>query len=897
MKFLEKVVDDLLVSTKDLSNYIVVIPGKRPLVFIKKILSEKGYTGFLPDFYTVEEIITEISGKLPLQGTALWLFSYEVYQKIFDDEDFGSFVKWFPTLQKDWDDILKFSENEKEVLDYMFAEEHIKNWGEILDDSPRKRFLDFWKKNNIFLPKLKQELQQHQYATSGMIHEEARKNMENFCIQTDKKFVLIGFNAFTPVEELLVRTLLQWDKAICYFQADHYYIDDERQEAGTFLRDHLKWKEFNEYRPFKWIENDFEKPKKIQVFEVSGNISQTKILPGIFKELKSPDLEDTALVLLDENLLPASLEALGDAGKINITMGFPLKNLEFSTAVKHLFHVQKQLQKSSKSYYYNDILAVLDAVPVLEEDRKIIDDFRKEITDKNMVYLSLQKLQEMLGPLSYFHLLLKKENTEEFLDEMIDFCFQLKFQKKNDDILFENISHFEKTFKVIRNLSSQYHFTIHTDTLEILINQIINTETIDFQGEPLEGLQVMGLLETRLLNFKNIIMLSVNEGKLPLGNTQSSYLPFDVRKRFGMHTFLENDSIYAYHFYRLLQDSENIFLLYNGQSSGINTGEKSRFITQIELESPHQIEEIVIENNSEPVEDTPMTIEKTPAVIQCLEEWKKRVSASHLTSYLYNPIQFYLNYILKTKETAEIEEELSQRNYGNLVHYSLEYLYSLKKCKILNLNDIDEIISKIDEGISHAVSKMNHQPEYYEKGMNYIHKNIARKVIEKIIGYDRNLVLEGHSLEIIDLERKIENIEYVLDPETKDTVVFMGFIDRIDRLDGTVRVIDYKTAKAKKLSLNFKDENALQTLFLKDDYKQAIQLCIYMYYLRNYSEFSGGPADAGIWSFAEVSKGVQMLSFVNGDENTAMQSIGYLIGQILNPEIPFIESVKKTYSA
>ena len=263
------------------------------------------------------------------------------------------------------------------------------------------------------------------------------------------------------------------------------------------------------------------------------------------------------------------------------------------------------------------------------------------------------------------------------------------------------------------------------ETLEVLINNLVNTETIDFKGEPLQGLQIMGLLETRLLNFKNVIMLSVNEGKLPLGNSQNTYLPFDVREKYNLHTFLENDSIYAYHFYRLIQESENVYLMYNALTSGVNTGEKSRFITQLEMESPHRIEEIIIENTSEPVDAQPIKIEKTSAVLKRLEEWKERVSASHLTGYLYDPVQFYLNYVLKTRESDEIEEELSQRNYGNLVHFSLQVLYEEIKGKKLSENDLQGLINQIDEALNISIEKLKHQPEFYQRGMNYVHKSIC----------------------------------------------------------------------------------------------------------------------------------------------------------------------------
>lgn len=892
--FLNRIITELLSQTRDLSQFTIVLPGKRPVVFIKRILAEQKYSGLLPDFLTIEELIQKIAGQQQIQGIALWLFAFDVYRNIYE-EDFSNFLKWFPTLLKDWDDILKFADDEREVLDYMFAEERIKNWGENLGEhtETRKRNLDFWRKMNVFLPELKKKLHEKGWATSGMIHKIARENLENFTQNTQDKLVFCGFNAFTPVEESLVRNLLQWGKAQCFFQADQYYIQDERQEAGKFLRKHLNWKEFNENRNFKWVDAEFSQPKNIKVFEVSGNITQTKVLPEIFKDIQSENLSDTAVVLLDENLLPASLDALNSVENLNITMGFPLKNLAFSNAVKHIFYIQKQLEKNTGSYYYNDILAVLEALPNDDGDAEIISKFNAEITERNMVYLSASRLQEMLGNLSYFELFQKAENAPQYLDLLVKFCLELKF-KNLDDIQFENISHFEKSFRIIKNQISTYIFPIKMETLEVLINNLVNTETIDFKGEPLQGLQIMGLLETRLLNFKNVIMLSVNEGKLPLGNSQNTYLPFDVREKHKLHTFLENDSIYAYHFYRLIQESENVYLMYNALTSGVNTGERSRFITQLEMESPHRIEEIIIENTSEPVDAQPIKIEKTSAVLKRLEEWKERVSASHLTGYLYDPVQFYLNYVLKTRESDEIEEELSQRNYGNLVHFSLQVLYERIKGNVLCEKDLYHLINQIDEAINISIEKLKHQPEFYQRGMNYVHKSIAKRVVENIIQQDLKLVREGNQLEIIDLEREFENLQFFLDDAKTDSVKFRGFIDRIDRLNGTLRVIDYKTGKAKNLNLTFvaRGNDKTETLLMDDKFKQALQLCIYLYYIQNQTDLKISQVEAGIWSFAEVSSGVQVLNFNDGDLHSAMISIKNLILEILNPEKAFEEKVK-----
>lgn len=902
MKFLNKIIDELQSQNKDLSVFNIIVPGKRPIVFIKQILKEKQYTGFLPTFYTIENIITEISEKQPVHGISLWLFSFGIYREIQPSEDFSTFLKWFPTLLKDWDDILKFSDNDKNVLEYLFDEERIKNWSENLGDAeqtPRKKFLNFWQKMNLFLPVLKQKLNEKNWATPGMIHESAKNKIEDFVKQTNQKFVFCGFNAFTPVEEKLVKNLLQYDKAQCFFQADEYYINDERQEAGKFLRTVKTWKEFNENRKFRWIENDFILQKEIKVYEVSGNITQTKVLPEIFKELHDEDFSKTAVVLLDENLLPASLDAMNTIENLNITMGFPLKNLGFSNAIKKLFYLQKQLSKKSSSYYYNDVLAVLEELPNDEKDQEIITNFKSKIEERNIVYISKKQLEEFLSTLSYFNLFEKQNSIVQFLDLLIDYCNHLKFNNL-DDIQYENISHFEKIFKIIKNQISPYSFDIDIETLEVLITHLVNSETIDFQGEPIKGLQVMGLLETRLLNFENIILLSANEGKLPPGNSQNTYLPFDVRKHFGLHTFLENDSIFAYHFYRLIQDSKQVHLLFNALNSGVNTGEKSRFITQIEIEDHHHtIENIIIENSSEPINQEPIRIEKTPKVIEKLEEWKERISASHLTSYIYNPIDFYLTKILKTKEANEIEEELSQRNYGNLVHFALQVIYDKFIGKKLISKDLEISNKVILEAIDTAIEKLKHQTEFYEKGMNFIHKSIAEKVIRNVLDYDKKLLEDGNSLEIISIENNFENIGFYLDDEKTDKVSFYGFIDRIDRLNGNLRIIDYKTAKTKNLSISApKKEEDIENLFFREDFKQAMQLCIYAYAVLNDEKIVDNVIECGIWSFAEVNKGVQNLHIFGESEisnqlvETPMKSVKNIIIDVLNPENDFVEIEK-----
>ena len=880
-------------------HYTLILPGKRPAVFIKRILSQKNYNGILPKFQTIDELISEISGLQVISGIPLWLFAYKVYQQVDSRETLQNFLKWFPTILKDWDDILKFSEGDKAVLDFMLSDERIKNWGELLgEDKPHRKNLNFWQRINHFLPLLKSKLLDEGLATSGMIHEKVKSTIENFAQSTDTNFVFCGFNAFTPVEEKLVKNLLQWDKAKCFFQADSYYLKDKRQEAGKFLREHQHWKEFNDSRPFNWITSHFSESKNIKVFEVSGNIAQTKLLPTILADLRehNPQLSNTAVVLMDENLLPPTLESLQHLVKsLNITMGFPLKNLSFSVAMKKLFYLQKQLEKSSSSYYHADIIPLLEELPAKKEDEAIIKNFLSQVQERNLVYLSKALFIELLGGLSYFTLLLKPDSTPQYLDLLIDFCKTSKESTKSD-IDYENITSFEKAFVSLKNQLHQYNFLFDVTTLEVLINQLVSTETIDFEGEPLSGLQVMGLLETRLLNFENVIMLSVNEGKLPLGRSQNTYLPFDVRKNFGMNTFLENDSIYAYHFYRLIQEAKNVYILFNGLASGGNTGEKSRFVTQIEMESGHDIQNFVVDSSSEPVPQELISMEKTPVVLERLELWKEKVSPSHLNAYLYNPLDFYLKYILKVGDPDELEEEISSRNFGNLVHYTLEHLYEDLVGKKLVAVDIKAIKSQVETGLDFIITeKLKHSPDYYKRGMNYIHKSVAKRTLDSIIQKDLEDLEAGNTIEILALESNFQS-DFALDESGTNKIHFNGFADRIDRFNGTLRILDYKTAKAGDLNVKPNPKKEESLLLFDKKYKQEVQLAVYAYCALHSGQFPDTEVLCGIWSFVTPSEGPKMLK-IDGDEyinksslELPMQSVKSIVAEILNPEIDFTEA-------
>ena len=901
MQFLEKVIHTLVEETQDLGEYSLVLPGKRPIVFIKKIIQEMGYTGFLPTFITIEELHAQIAKSIPVEGVALWLVAYDVYREYFQnhDENFSAFIKWYPTLQKDWDDILKHGQQDLKVLEYLYDEERIKNWaenlGNISPDSPRKKYLNFWKKAHQFLPLLKKKLKEKNWATPGMIHQDATEHMANFVENTKEKWVFCGLNALTPLEEKLIRALLQQDKARAFFHADAYYMNDPKQEAGHFLRNINRWPEFGAHRLFSWIENDFEREKNIQIVECPGNIAQTQYLRKYLNN--GIDEDDTAIVLMDENLLPATLDAVSAASSVNITMGYPLKNLSFSNAIKSVFHLQKQLTKNPKSYYYNDVLSVIEGLSFSEEEIEKGRIFKSELERKNKVYIKPDFLHHHFNDAPFYPLLLAHDSEKTLLQHLLDYIKSAKEKTQDNAILFENISVFERVLTTLLNWMSSVTFRIEVEAIEQLLAQLFNAESLNFEGEPLEGLQIMGLLETRLLNFKNIILLSTNEGKIPAAVTQNSFIPYEVRKHFNLYTFQEHDAIFAYHFYRLLQGAENIVLLYNSIPSGLNTGEKSRFITQIAYETRHlhKIEEIWIDSSSVHLEQREIIVEKTPAVMEKLHLWKKNVSASSLNNYIYNPYQFYLSKVLGANEVTEISEELSNRAYGTLIHNILETLYTPLCGRVLNENDLSFTQSQIDKAIEKAILNQKHELDFYSRGINYIHKALAEKTTKAIIEYDLNQIKNGHRLKIIALEKRFSALYFPLYDDASDAVYFQGSIDRIDVLDDTLRVIDYKSGKVSNpLHFNIKPDQ-INTHFSNQNHTQSLQLLIYLLALPHILEENYPDIKAGLWSLTSVKKGVH---YMNYDENTiqdAVQALRALLLEILNPDIPFIAQSEKRY--
>ncbi len=892
MDFIEKVVNDLLERNCDFSKTYIILPGKRPIVFFRKYFMEKGYEGFMPSFSTIEDFVLDYSGLVRIETIPLWLEAFRIQKKYINpDEKLDDFLKWIPTLLKDFNDIDIFSEAPFKVLDHLASIERIENWGETLDSGDNERLyhknIKFWENNRILYKELVGSLKEKRLGTQGMILSSAVENLKDTIIPSDEIFVFVGLNAITPKEEKVIKHFISHTLTLLYWDADEYYMKNTSQEAGLFLRSHIQWNYYAN-RDFQWIENKFSEPKNIHVVSTSQEVAQAKYAGNYLKTLTEEELQQTALVLCDETIFSSVMESLPENVKrVNITMGYPLKNSNLSSFFKQIFQLQIFREKNkSKGFYYYDVLSVLQN-PVINYD-PVVSGFISEIKNNNHVFISDSLIYEKLNSWELFFIFSSYEEPVQLIQRLYEYCTG-KFWELDDKqpVLKESYLRFKNLFSVLFSQLTQDVLIDNFSLLQTLYQHILNYEKLDFIGEPLEGLQLMGLLETRLLGFKNVVMLGVNEGILPVGKTDNSFIPFDVKKNYEINTFLENDAIYAYHFYRLLQHAENSILIYNNFTEGLNSGEKSRFISQLEFESKYKIKKIVASYSGNLQQEKKLVIKKTPALLEAIHQWlKEPVSPTHLTNYHYNPIGFYLQKILRIGEKQEMEEEMSPLSYGNLIHHTMEALYSPLKGNILTEKDLTLLLTKYPAQLNGYIEK-ELNPELFERGQNYLQKLLAEKTVEKIILRDLTDVRNGNEIFLKDIEKKI--ISTVEIPGI-GFIDLKGFIDRWDTFNGQDRIIDYKTSSVGALRFRSEKLNEIQNDL---NFKFFIQLIFYAYMMLN--EKLTDSVQVGIWSFKKPFRGTEFLQFDGNNLFTYSQTIELfkevtgIIQEIADPEIPFIE--------
>lgn len=893
-KFIENVVSELIKSNADLLHTTIVLPGNRPMLFFRKAFQKEIKNTILPKFLSIDDLVKEISGLQTVSQIQLWFSAYNSYKKTTEAPDeFENFLKWIPTLLKDFDDINTSLVNPKEIFDYLISVERIKKWGqenlEIGSNQLMAKHLHFWKMAADLFKQLNEDLLAENKAYRGLIYKKAVENLPEFMHNSEENFVFAGLNALSNAERKIIFELNKSGNSKLFWDSDIYYMNDENQEAGHFLR---KYKE--SLPDWNWETDEFSKPKKIQTVEIGKRVGQAKYLHKILNEIPDDEISETAVILADETLLSAVLSAIPKKiPKVNITMGFPLDKSSMAYFFRSIFELQMNREKlgNGKTFYYKNVLDVISNT-IFRDKKFDLTQLNRRIRKENRIFNTPAFLQEELKGSIYEALFEIHPDTNSFVRHLLDWIEEL-MQNKDIEINELDKEYVYRFSLLINQLSDElkdFNSIQNFKTLYILYTRILQNETISFVGEPLEGLQLVGLLETRLLDFENVIMTSVNDGVIPPGRTENSFIPYDIRKEMGMNTFTENDAVFAYHFYRLIQRAQNIDLLYNTEADGLDSGERSRFIAQIEYESPHKIEKKIAMPSFVAEMHQPLEILKTASVMEALGNWAENgISASSLANYLRNPIEFYQQQVLRISEFEDAEETVGARILGNIVHNSLEELYKPLLGKILVERDFDAILENSEQALIHSFEKEYGKGDYL-RGKNHLVYKIAHSFIQNVIKSDRQIAKNNEFI-IHELESKMETY---FELSNGKKVKLKGYIDRIDELSGVKRIIDFKTGSVTEQTLNLSSAK-LDNIFSDAKFSKPLQLIFYAHlYFGNREDLN---VQFGIYPLKSPKKGLIALKL----DGTAMfdaeillltqEHLSNLIEEILNPEIPFVEKL------
>lgn len=895
----------------------IILPNKRAKIFLlESFKSNLTQFTFAPQIKSIEDFIQEIAGIRSIDSIELLFEFYDTYLSVTKKEkqqSFELFSNWAKTLLQDFNEIDRYLLKPGHVFSYLQDIEVIKRWGIEMEDRTQliDNYLEFWKLLPLYYETFYGYLKNKGIGYQGLIYREAVANLDVFAGSIGKKrFIFAGFNALNQAEEKIIQYLISVNKASVYWDADAAFVNDPSHDTGLFIRRFINTWPYYKANPFEWIANDFSAEKNIQIIGTAKSIGQAKITAGLIEELISDEnfssLDKVALVLGDENMLIPVLHSLPESvGSLNITMGYSSKNNPIQVLIAKLFKMHANaLNRSETSYvfYYKDILDVLTN-PIVESyvsASELVETIKKN----NYTFITHQKvmaLQERQNDL--FRLLFQKWDRKpvEILESISAVLLLVKANldsgSEEDKVVKTFLYSIYKVINKLITYCSKNEYIDSIQTLQAIYKQVIDIAEVSFEGEPLSGLQIMGVLESRVLDFETVIITSLNEGKFPAGKTVNSFIPYDVKRELGLPTYKEKDAIYTYHFYHLLQRAKNIYLLYNTESEGLDGGEKSRFITQLEVEKQpkHTITHEIIQPTIPTIAYEPISIAKSEAVVRRLKEIAtvKGFSPSALTSYVRNPIQFYFQRVLSIRESEEVEENIALNTLGTIIHETLEELYKPVIGKFLSVADLDGMLAVANDEVLKQFKEIYKEGEV-KKGKNLLAFEVAKRNVFNFLNEEKKWIENGDAVQILALEVDLD--EDIEDARLPYIVKIAGKVDRIELRNGKIRIIDYKTGKVDKNSVQLKDWDGL-TLEIKND--KIIQLLCYAFMYGKQS--AGREMEAGIISFKNMKGG--FLPFAVKADKEVFTSITpevleyfkteiiQLINEILDAGIPFEEKV------
>ena len=840
------------------SDFTVIFPTRRAALIFKITFAQQlHHASLLPSVYSISDFIAHYTPQRIVEKKELLLQFYTIYKKHFSETDFRTFAPWGEMILSDFDeadrylidhqtlfaDLKSYKEIESLFQDDEQQAEQLRKFFAMFLQEPTKlqqKFAEIWNKLPLLYEELFSQLQAENKTTEGHAMNKMALSPETyFAGLNTSTTVFAGFYALTPAEKNIFE-FVQQRKGLIRWDADEYYVDSPDQEAGLFFRNNtLIQKEFkHKSNLFRTLE------KNVRITGVPLVTGQVKYmgqqLKKLLKENKlNPD--KTAIVLNDESLLPQVLQSIPEEiEELNITMGYPYSN----TQMFRFVHLLEELKRMSVIKGKKTLLHFQSFLHLLQHPYSaLIPAWMNDNTEGHGTYIPME---ELIDDAKYFleQWLLNENVFEKHLAVYNKITVYLQSVKSGE----LNVAAFMlNELEELNALTNRYKNILDYHSQEMLIEELYNTTRIPFSGEPVKGLQIMGFLETRVLDFENIFVLNANEGSLPKTNRHHSFIPYTLRKSFNLPTYTEQDAISAYHFWRLLQRASHIELLYNTQTNEFAGGERSRYLLQLFYEIKSRLSnwkishELIIPplqkiNYINP--EIKRSEELTKELKKLYNTDKLKFSATSLQSFIYCSLQFYFSYIKKIKEPDSFDEEIDGAVVGEILHQAIQNLYDVEKNKTFNKKDAALMKKKIQPLVLEAI-RQKFDKHYQHRGYTFIIEKIIEKYIERIVDTDLTLP----PFEIIETEKSHE-VKLTLKDNVSATI--KGKFDRIDKTAEGFRIVDYKTGKDELQS-----KYSIEQIFSEPKYKINLQLMLYNW-LAERSNYNGS-ITSGIYPLRSIS--------------------------------------------
>ena len=924
----------------EVSRLAFVFPNRRTGLFFQKYLSEVADTPlFSPTILTINDLFIQLSGKQSADRISMLFILYDIYiRQSGSTETFDEFLYWGEMLLNDFDDIDKYMANARMLFSNVTDLREIENDFDFLSDEQIAAIRSFW---SSFYPRGDTPNQQQFLAVwqvlydlyeefratlaaegkgyEGMIFREVVESMERG-ESPDlpyEQIVFVGLNALSVSEERFLAQLQKRKIADFYWDYVSDKVTDPDNKASYFVSRNLK-----SFPSSMKLPPEEKVKTEIEVIGIPSGIGQAKHVYTLLSdwckeaEMSSEEALRTAVILPDEHLLIPVLNAIPEQiRRINVTMGYPLAGTPVASLIEYILALQKNVRYIDRNplFYFRDVLPVLNHRYILSTSPEIISSLVKEITENNKIYISHTEL----GKTPLLEILFTPvTGVEAFSDYLIKVLEELNkvmsalsdeeeedAPQRTNDLEQEFIFHYFTTVNRMKEVMKDARIEMKIDTFFRLLKRVTDTITIPFHGEPLSGLQIMGVLETRALDFDRLIILSMNEGIFPQRKAANSFIPYNLRRGFGLPTYEHQDSVWAYHFYRLIERASHVSLLYDTRSNGLQTGEVSRFVHQLHYHYEVPMRDKLVVYNVSSSKTPPLAVPKREDIMRRLDAYRKggskAISASAINTYLDCPLKFYFSVVEGIREEEEVSETIESDVFGSILHKVMEELYKPFQGKMVTV-DLLKAIRKDTALLTGAIARA-FASEFFKTevvrsltGQNYLIGEMIRKYVEKILERDGKLT----PFVYIESERKINGLISLSD---HSEIRLKGFIDRVDEVCDAIRIIDYKSGSG---TTTFSSIESLFNKEEKDRAKAVMQVFMYCWMYAHLTENKGktiqpgiyyvrslfsDPFDPSVYHRIERGKSEKVEDF-SGYAQAFEEGLRGCLDEIFNPEIPFTQT-------